>query len=302
MAKTKTPFLSLGSSGTVGGALTSQKRGGETILRGAPRPTDPYSLAQAYQRWDYKDYAHLWTLLTNSQKQVYRTRASRYHITGFSLWMREHLKDLADILSRWHLDEATGIIAFDSSKNANDGAITGALPATGLIAGCRLFDGVDDLITIPASPSLWSPDFSIEIFLYPIDAGEGGFGQPLWKQGLVSGFNAYMLNAPNLRWGGWWAGAPKGVSTTGNKVSYGAWHHIVLQDDESNVIAYVDNQKFTGDAIAGPVSDHTAEILYIGAKLAGAYAFHGYIDEFVFRGRRLTEHEIQRHSERRYTL
>lgn len=302
MAKPKSPLLSFGARGTIGDTLTYQKRGQATIAREKPIPKDPYSLAQAYQRWDYRDYAHLWTLQSNATKQTYRTRASRYHITGFSLWMREHLKDLPDILGRWHLDEQSGIIAHDSSKNANDGTVTGALPADGLIDHCRLFDGIDDLINCGNDPSLYSPTFSIEFFIKPLSTGEGGWGQLFWKQGAADGFNSYMQNSPNIVFSGWYGGIAKAVATVGDKVSIGVWHHIHLTWDGSNIIAYVDNEKFVGDANANPLDDHSVQTLYIGARAAGAYDFDGYIDEFVMRSRLLDEATIKRHSERRYSL
>ncbi|MBA7586890.1 hypothetical protein ES708_28897 [subsurface metagenome] len=182
MAKTKSPLLSFGARGTIADSLTFQKRNQGTIARTKPIPKDPYSLAQAYQRWDYQDYAYLWTLQSEAVKQTYRTRASRYHITGFSLWMREHLRDLPDLAGRWHLDEKAGAIAYDSSKQKHNLTIIGASPAPGLINGGFSFDGINDYLIAPATGSLLNfTAKTVEFFIKP--TAKTGFVRGVYSNG-----------------------------------------------------------------------------------------------------------------------
>ncbi len=89
MAKTNTPFLSLGSQGSVGDTLTSQKRGRDTILRRLPVPTDLYSLPQAYQRWLYQDYAYLWTL--PYVKDSYAWMAQGTRLTSRDMFVKSYI-------------------------------------------------------------------------------------------------------------------------------------------------------------------------------------------------------------------
>lgn len=300
MAKTKTPFLSLGSRGTVGGVLTSQKRGQVTILRETPRPKDPYSLNQAYQRWDYRDYAYLWTLLSNAEKQVYRTKASRYHITGFSQWMRENLNTLPNLAGRWHLDEKGGSTAYDSSKNQNNGTIYGAIPTKGLINGAHFFDGSDDRIIIPHSTTLnFTTAFSVEC-LFRLD-GMQGEGAKL----LVSKFGAtgnwsfsidlrptiyYRISRTGLDFSGLSGSAP----------TFNTTHHIVMTYDGSYVRGFLDG--FPDGVMAWPGSMFQSTVdLAIGCYFyADVYRWFGIIDHVVLESYVLDITEIKRRSQRRY--
>lgn len=300
MAKPKSPLLSLGAKGTIGDALTFQKRGRDTIARTKPIPRDPYSLNQAYQRWDYRDYAHMWTLLSNSEKQVYRTKASRYHITGFSQFMRESLKALTDIVGRWHLDERSGATAYDSSKNTNNGAIIGASPTPGYIDGAFLFDGLNDGIAVPTSPSLnlVSP-FSIEFFIY-LNAKDK-LVYPLYKK------DAYSIPLRNIN--------DIGLGITGAVAVWSDYfltthtlYHVVITYDSSlasdNATFFINGSLIAAKdrAIEPPVSTFG---LGIGAHLDNADLpddnyVDGIMDEVVIHTRILDEATIKRHSERRY--
>ena len=146
MALTKTPFFGLGSKGSVGGFLTSQKRGSATLLREKPVPTDPYTLPQAYQRWLYEDYAYLWTQQSGLTCAEYRAAGSRHHLTGFQYWMKYQLTHLPDYIAWYKLDEGAGAIAHDSARNLAHGTIFGCSPASGIIGNCFSFDGLNDYV------------------------------------------------------------------------------------------------------------------------------------------------------------
>lgn len=60
---------------------------------------------------------------------------------------------LPDPVSWWPLDEGTGTVAGDV-VDSNDGTITGAAWAPGMLGNSLDFDGNDDDIAIPSSPSL----------------------------------------------------------------------------------------------------------------------------------------------------
>lgn len=300
MSKTKTPFLSLGSSGTVGGVLTSQKSSGVTILRSTPKPTDPYSLAQAYQRWDYRDYAYLWTLLTNSQKQVYRTRASRYHITGFSLWMREHLKDLPDLAGRWHLDEKTGAIAHDSSRNLNHAVIIGATPTTGLIDGAFSFDGLNDGLNCGIRPSLINLTAKSVLFFFKAPAFTGTV-QVLYYAGyweapygdrirLWAASNQIVISLRD----------PTGALVARNMpFTPNEWTSIGYSWDGTTVIFIKDGVEVAPSmAFAGPLAC-SAVGTFFGYRPTTEW-YGGLLDHPTIWNRAIDLTEAKRHSERRY--
>lgn len=157
MAKEKTPFFSLGARGTVGGVITAQKLKGSTLIRSKPTPTDPYTLAQAYHRWDYQDAVALWNDFTNSQKRAYAIAGSRKHMTALAVWIQEYLKGLPYIAGRWHLDERSGALAIDASGKGNNGVVIGAQHWPAFFDYGLKSDGVNDRVDVPASASLVSP-------------------------------------------------------------------------------------------------------------------------------------------------
>ncbi len=72
MSKTKTPFFSLKSTGTVAKTITTQKIKGTTLVRARPVPTDPRSDAQLAQRQKYRDAVAEWNAFSPEEKDAYR--------------------------------------------------------------------------------------------------------------------------------------------------------------------------------------------------------------------------------------
>ncbi|MBA7589265.1 hypothetical protein ES708_31346 [subsurface metagenome] len=90
MAKPKSPLLSFGARGTIGGALTFQKRGRTTIVRQKPIPENPRSEAQLAQRQKYKEAVASWHSLTPEQKEAWRGICPG--LTSYQCFMRSELK------------------------------------------------------------------------------------------------------------------------------------------------------------------------------------------------------------------
>ncbi|GAH62609.1 unnamed protein product, partial [marine sediment metagenome] len=135
--------------------ITSQKRQDRTLLRKKPVPAYRYTLLQAYQRWLYQDYAYLWTQQTSATQRTYHSLGGRHHMTGFAYWMKIMLKTMPDRLGWWTLDATAGAIAHDRTPNLNHGTIVGATQEDGLIDGGLGFDGINNVVNIPGSASLY---------------------------------------------------------------------------------------------------------------------------------------------------
>ena len=322
MAKPKSPLLSLGAKGTIGDALTFQKRGRDTIAREKPIPKDPYSLNQAYQRWDYRDYAYLWTLLSSSDKQVYRTKASRYHITGFSQFMRESLKTLTDLEGRWHLDEATGAVAQDSSKNTNHGTIIGASSVDGIIDLARHLDGVNDEINCGNDLSLRPEAITVEFFITTPDplVAIGGPGSRYYLTRYDYGNNrrVWGLNLQKIGAGAGFfdhLGIALGDPADGSyeytgyynfTLSPGTPYHIAFTFEAGTLLFYVAGQLVTLTATVGAVPASLfvspVDLLIGGALNNGITALRckSTQDEVRLYSRALTQPELLRHSLRHY--
>lgn len=295
MAKPKSPLLSLGARGTIGDALTYQRRGKEHIVREKPIPRDPYSLNQAYQRWDYRDYAHQWTTLTNSEKQVYRTRASKYHIIGFSQWMRENLKTLPDLAVRLHLDERSGAVAHDSSKNSNDGTIYGALHRPGIINYALRFDGINDYVDCGNDPSLDITDeITIEALIIPENAGT--HREIVFKDYSIIRMRVQANN--KIRNYATYGGVALEEEADTILVA-GQKYHVAMTYDGSFTRIYLNGElDITPVARSGALSITTNHLL-VGYYFIVAN-FSGIEDEFCLYNRALSSATIKRHSDKHH--
>lgn len=174
MAKVKNPLLSLGARGKLGDITYLRRRHTDIAEK---TPVLPYflTLPAQYQRWLYQDYAYLWRQQDEATRKAYAAGGLRFHLTGFQYWMKYHLTNLPDLAAWWTLDEKSGATAHDRSRNANHGTILGASPTGGLIDGALRFDGLNDLVQIPSSPSLiqGTKSFTILAFIN-VDLSQGG--------------------------------------------------------------------------------------------------------------------------------
>lgn len=292
--------MSLGARGTLGDTLTLQKRGAATLIRTKPIPAYRRSLLQVYQRWLYEDYAYLWRQQSIATKQEYASSGSRFHLTGFQYWMKYNLTNLPDIAAYWKLDEASGAIAYDSSRNQNAGTIIGASPTTGVIDGARLFDGVNDHIDVANSPSLSTGDeLTIETFITPYDMSVhvGSVYRSIIAKSLATHLWLIVLIA-----GGF------GARIAGVEVSFAHAfdslpHHFAATAKSNDfIILYWDG--YFKAQIALPLAiPSSANTLYIGNDPTGGFLvrpFDGIIDQGIYYTRVLDPTEILRHSLRRY--
>lgn len=302
MTKARFPALSLGAHGTLADTITYQTRTKTHFARRKPIPTDPKALAQLYQRWDVQNYALLWHSQTESQKLAWRKAGSRRGITGYNAFLRDRLKNLPDLIGRWHLDEQTGSGAFDSSRNGINATIYGALPVNGRISLARWFDKVDDYVKTANSPKLHpTVPFSFEAWVNPLSSGEGGWGRVAEIPGE---FQFHMLGEglQDIRFSIYFDTVLKNATSSGSKVTYGKEHHVVGVWDGSNVILFVNKQKFTGDATVGTKRLVPAEPVYIGNRYILDRTWHGWIDEVVYYNRALTQADVDLRFDRRYPL
>ena len=114
----------------------------------------------------------MWRQQSVATRREYATAGSRYHLTGFQYWMKYHLTNLPDIAGMWHLDEKSGAIATDFSRNGNHGTIIGATPADGVIDGAFYFDGLNDEITLPVDMLASLTQGTFSGFVCPLDKGD----------------------------------------------------------------------------------------------------------------------------------
>lgn len=300
MAKPKTSLLSFGATGTIGNALTYQKRGTGTIVREKPVPRQPNTLPQWYQRWLYQDYAHLWAQQSVATKQQYASDGSRHHLTGFQYWMKYNLRNLPDLMAYWKLDRSTGPTTPDSSRNQNTATIFGASPATGLIDGCLSLDGINDYLDCGNNPSL-HPTNHLTIECFVLQRAVSASVTEILRKGPLETY-ALSFDTPasnNLRFRVRDT-TPANHFTPTFPITPGIFHHVAGVYDGTNGYLFVDGD-LKSTTPWGPFTFAPSTNLIIGRDdpLAGRY-FNGLIDHVKLCDQALTPAEILRHSLRRY--
>lgn len=290
----------MGAHGTIANSITYQSHPGVKYARKKPIPTYPRTLAQVYHQWDYLDYAYLWRKQTEAVKQTYRTRASRYHITGFNLWMREHLNTLPDLVARYHFDEKSGIYTYDSSKNANHGTITGATHVPGIIDHALSFDGVGDHVTLPHL-SITTEAFTTLCF-WKRQGNSGGSGGSDYHMIIFSlngfGNDLYLSKAGTTLLAR--ARTTAGYFTKSIPVpNPNSLHQIGSIFAQNTIYAVLDGVISAGLAAPGTLWIDLG-LSMLGWASAGYFHSNGLIDEVLIKNRALDATEVKIHSERRY--
>lgn len=106
MAKTKTPFLSLGSQGSIGGSITTQRSGSLTRVRTKPIPTNAKSPTQLNRRQLYKECVLYWSALTPQEKEKWR--GLKPHLSPFPTFMSPCLSRLPPLYHEITIQVAAG--------------------------------------------------------------------------------------------------------------------------------------------------------------------------------------------------
>lgn len=205
------------------------------------------------------------------------------------------------VISWWPFDEISGTTAEDTAGE-NNGAIIGATPLPGMVAGGLSFDGVDDYVAVADNPSLdLTSQITIDAWIR-MDKLTGGQSivtkQPSGSAGYNHGGNyeltladgklyftsqyapynrtwGHIANMPDLVVGQWYFVAVSADAGTrvvkfyvnGNLVDTAVWQYSLLQ--------------YTND-----------EPVRIGRRKDGLF-FDGLIDEVELYGRVLADNEIQ---------
>ena len=300
MTKTTTPLFSFNAQGTIDKSITFRGSRNGTVVEKKPELVDPRTLAQWYHRGDYLDSISLWHQLTPAQKWTYESNARRYHITGYNLFLKETLPDLAHLALRYHLDEGLGITTQDTVNSLYPATLYGPTWQPGYFSNCLSFDGIDDYTQAPNHPSLnITNNLTMEYWMNPVGTGQT-FQSPLSK-GLHASQSyatyhavgnqdiSFMLAVGGgLRTGGW-----------GPAIPINQWTHVTITFKDGIVTAYKNGiQIGQADLTAfGTTLDPNSSPFYLGKSYEH---FKGLLDEVRIYNIVLPTALILEHAQRRY--
>ncbi len=188
----------------------------------------------------------------------------------------------------WHLGSKTGVSAVDSTIYENDGTVTGATSATGLIGGAANFNGSSQ-ITIPVQPSL------------QVGAGTSSFSVSAWAKTATNSSQSVIFGGDQCGIGESWllesfnnnasfstfGPGSAGYLQSSTTIDDGNWHYYTGVHQGTNVYTYLDGALVNSSSVAGSYdSDTEALELAIGNSAPGGSCgglnWNGLIDEVRF--------------------
>ncbi|MFH1726777.1 MAG: LamG-like jellyroll fold domain-containing protein [Elusimicrobiota bacterium] len=198
--------------------------------------------------------------------------------------------DLGGKVSQWKFDEGEGTTAGDSVGDNHGTLYDGPVWTAGQVGGALSFDGSNDYVQAPNSPSLDITEaITVEAWVYAqagwdihVAGKEESF--LLWVQGGTANFE---IRPPS----GWWRN-PYDMNPAGRTpIPYGQWFHLVGTFDGSWVKVYLNGAYANGVAHDGTMQSNPNPIR-IGMVYGHRY-FNGMIDEVAIYDRALSPAEIQ---------
>ena len=213
------------------------------------------------------------------------------------------------LVGEWHFDEGAGSVVEDSSGNGNDGVIRGATWVKGKYGGALSFDGVDDYVEVPDSPSLDITDaITIELWVNPTTLGD-------WDL-MVHKINAYGIGYSFVDYPGILGDRGKfefhilksltDYWTCGNSVSSpipGNWYHVIGTFNGTQHKIYVNGNLEGTVSYTGPFYTTDYPFIFGGyfyhiipthpQEYLQKYLFNGIIDEVRIYNRALSAEEVK---------
>jgi len=204
-------------------------------------------------------------------------------------------------VSYWSLNEGSGTLAIDYLQNHNTGTLvdlSGITPINwieGRFGKALRFDGSDDYVTIPDSPSL---DFNKEITVSAwLNMNQLGTWSRWISKGKYTGpeewflistwtFPYYMIKF-TVFIGGLQYSSPDWAPPLNE------WIHVVGKYDGSEVSLWVNGNKKTSYSVTGLI-DSSSENMTMGYETGAGGSFaNGIIDEVLIYNRALSSKEIE---------
>ncbi len=193
----------------------------------------------------------------------------------------------------WKLDENTGTSAADSSGSGNNGTlVNGPTWTAGRLGAALAFDGINDNVTIPHSPSLaLAGAFSMSAWVNP------AISTTNFKSVMVKNYTHFFYASSKGYCGngavlvGFVGSAGTKTACDRNPLPVNAWTHLAATNDGSVLRLYRNGVMTSSAAVTGAPIASTGT-LQLGASRVSGESFKGKLDEARVYNRALSAAEV----------
>src|SRR6185312_2334068 len=197
--------------------------------------------------------------------------------------------------AQYNFDEGAGTTLTDVSGNGNNGTVLGGATwtAAGKNGGALEFDGTNDRVSIPSSPSLNATTaVTIEAWVFPTATQSG------WRAIVQKEADSYLLHASNdagpLRpaAGGTFPGGVVQSISAPSAIAVNTWTHLAMTYDGTAIRIFVNGTQVTSTPRTGALQTNNNQLSIAGTTVYGEF-FRGRIDDVRVYTRALSVSEIQ---------
>jgi len=196
----------------------------------------------------------------------------------------------AGLVGYWNMNEGTGTTANDFTANHNNGTLGGSSGSPTWVTGhtgitgdkAVQITGGTSYVSVLSSASLATVTTNFTIAAWVFESSSTNYGHIFvtttdfsnrnWLlQSDNGGDSAYVWSTTNGNW----------QKSLGWQIPDGAWHHVAITYDGSNMRSYLDATLKNTQAIGGSASFPAFGTLYLGGWLAYNSSFGGSLDDVV---------------------
>ncbi len=197
------------------------------------------------------------------------------------------------LVAAYSFNEGSGTLVHDLSGKANTGTLSGATwSAAGRYGGALSFNGVNNRVDVPDSPSLrLTTGMTVEAWLRPTTTNAAWRSAVLKEQPGGLAYALYSQTTANRPSGYVNTGGADVEVRAGGPLAANTWTHVAITYDGTAVRIYRAGALVATAPTAGPIVTAAGALRIGGNTIWGEY-FAGLIDEIRIYNRALTATEI----------
>ncbi|HEU4331334.1 MAG TPA: PQQ-dependent sugar dehydrogenase [Lapillicoccus sp.] len=203
----------------------------------------------------------------------------------------------AGLVAAWSFNEASGSIATDSSGNGNTATLLNGVARTpGTAGGGLTFDGSDDYLSVPNSPSLniSGTGLTLRMSIKPqTGGGDSVVVGKFWGSSMASPYYQYGLELLGGTMPSLLIGTTTGVlaASMDTPLVVNQWSDLAISFDGVKVQFYVNGASVKEVTLLGSITARSTS-LRVGADASPSQYFRGSLDEVRIYARGLTTAEL----------